>query len=226
MQKVIDYYRDIFGKYGANDERSLGWSKNKQYVRFAQLFRFLFSSVEENFKKSLLDIGCGFGDMYAFLKKSELQDNIDYYGIDMMQEFIDVAVSNHPDKKDDFRCLEFLSMDESVKYDYCVASGIFGHKIFDTEDEIYEQVEKTMQKALNVCNIGVSFDFLSDKVDYRTSTEDFHASPAKILEIAYKFSRRVILDNSAMPFEFCITVFKDDSFSKENTIFTKYSEKC
>lgn len=44
----------------------------------------------------------------------------------------------------------------------------------------------------------------------------------KILEMAYKLSRNIILRNDYMPFEFSIVIFKDDSFSKEDTLFTKY----
>lgn len=65
MKTVVEHYRENFQRYGANNEGSLGWTKNKQDVRFKQLLRFL----EPNPNESLLDIGCGFADMYAFLKR-------------------------------------------------------------------------------------------------------------------------------------------------------------
>lgn len=219
MQKVINYYHNLLEQYGANDERSLGWSKHKQDIRFAQLFRFLLPEEKKEGTGSLLDIGCGFGDLYTFIKNNSQFSRIDYFGIDMMEEFIDIAVRNHPEICDKFKCCEFLKMEGEQRYDYCVGSGIFGHKMYESEDAIYELVEKQLGKALEQSRIGVAFDFLSDKVDYRTSREDFHASPEKILEISYRLSRRVIIDNSVMPFEFCVTIFKDDSYRAETTVF-------
>lgn len=151
--------------------------------------------------------------------------NIDYWGIDIMEEFIRIAVQNHPEKSSCFMCKDFLKSKEDKNFDYCVASGIFNYRMSESESEHYNYIYKTMEKAINICNIGIAFNFLSDKVDYRTSEEDFHSSPEKILSLAYTFSRNVILDNSVMPFEFCVTIFKDDSFSKNDTIFSFHKGK-
>lgn len=216
MRTVVEHYRDNYQKYGANNERSLGWAKNKQELRFKQLLRFLKPNPEE----SLLDIGCGFADLYGYLKKNPEYHNIDYWGIDIMKEFIDIATQNYPEKANHLMCKDFAENVNNRKYDYCVVSGTFNYKIFESESEQYEFISEMMEKALSICNVGIAFDFLSDKVDYRTSEEDFHSSPEKMLSLAYKLSRNVILDNSAMPFEFCITIFKDDHFNKKDTVFS------
>lgn len=218
MRTIVEHYRDNYQKYGANNEGSLGYTKNKQEVRFKQLLRFLKPNPEE----SLLDIGCGFADLYGYLKKNPKYDNIDYWGIDIMKEFIDIATQNYPKKADQLMCKDFAEIKEEQNFDYCIVSGTFNYKIFESESEQYEFINKMIEKALNMCNIGIAFDFLSDKVDYTTSEEDFHSSPEKILSLAYNFSRNVILDNSAMPFEFCITIFKNDHFNKNDTVFSLY----
>lgn len=196
MQKVIKYYEDNLKKYGPNDERSLGWTKHKQEARFTQLLRFLKPE-----RGTLLDIGCGFGDLYTYLKKNPKYRYVDYTGIDVMQQFIDIAIQNHPDKSDSFYRADFCTENGRGDYDFCVASGIFGHMVYESEQEM--------------------FNFLSDKVDYRTSAEDFHASPEKALSLAYRLSKNIVLDNSTMPFEFSVTIFKDDSFDKETTMFVR-----
>ena len=88
----------------------------------------------------------------------------------------------------------------------------------------YEFVDSTIKKALEICNEGLAFDFLSNKVDY-TYQENFYYSPETILSIAYKYSRNVIIRNDYMPFEFALFIFKDDSFDIKNTIFRRYLNK-
>lgn len=68
----------------------------------------------------------------------------------------------------------------------------------------------------------IVFDFQSDKVDFMGCDTGFYFSPEKVLGIAYEFSRNVILDNSYMPFEFAVTIFKDDSFKKDTTVFNRF----
>lgn len=110
------------------------------------------------------------------------------------------------------------------QYDYVLCSGAFNRK-FSGRMSNYEFIEKCINKALNIATEGIAFDFLSNHVDYQYE-HTFHSDPMKILEMSYKRSRRVILRNDYMPFEFSVFVFKDDSFEKEDTIFTGYKEKC
>lgn len=71
---------------------------------------------------------------------------------------------------------------------------------------------------------GITFDFLSDKVDYQYE-HTFHSSPERILGYVYSKSRNVILRNDYMPFEFSVFIFKDDSFKSEDTVFHRYWEQ-
>ena len=124
-----------------------------------------------------------------------------------------------------FSCGDFLtSLPDNQKYDYIIASGIFNFQMKDIDN--YTNVEEILKKALSLCNSGgaVSFDFQSNKADYFADNGvSFYNSPEKILSIAYKYSRNVILNNLYMPFEFSLTVFKDDTF-KSNMVFTKFIE--
>lgn len=223
-----DYYSELYLQYG-QDERSLGWTKNKQNIRFHELIKHILMK-NRTAQVSLLDIGCGFGDLYTYIRANKLP--ISYYGIDIMPDFIEIAQKNHEDIRDNFLLAEFLEWKENemtkrlpMKWDWIVESGFFGHKLFETEEEMYDYIYRVMKKGMELCEVGICFDFLSDKVDYRTSQNDFHASPEKILEMAYGFSRNVVLDNSTMPFEFNITIWKNDSFAKGKTIFNDYMEQ-
>ncbi len=217
--EIKSFFSDLLRKNG-DSEQSLGWTKRKQNVRFRQLFRFISDD-----EISVLDVGCGFGDLYSYLSNRTEYRSVDYWGIDLMPEFVEMAIKKHPMIRERFIIGNFLHMDFDRKWDWVIGSGIFGHQLYETDDEMYQYVETTIGKALDVANQGVSFNFLSDKVDFRADNSCFFANPERILSILYKFSRNIIVDNSVMPFEYCVTVWKDDSFLKENTLFCNYKEE-
>lgn len=215
MKKLENYYQEKFKIHG-HHEASLGWSKGKQFIRFHALTQTF--SLEN---KSILDIGCGFGDFVNFAKENKISYSA-YHGIDLMNEFIEIAKKEHgQDGKNKFEVKNLNDLNEG-QFDYAFASGIFGHKLYANEEENYLYIEKTIEKALSMTRESVAFDFISDKTDYKTSGDDFHANPGRILEIGYKFSKNVILDNSIMPFEFTLIINKDQSFRKETTVFEKF----
>lgn len=219
VKRVREYYASNFLEYGYSS-KSLGWLKGKQNIRFAELTRFM--DLSESF--SILDIGCGFGDFVKYLNAKKDISDYSYHGIDLMDEMIEIAKKEFKNNdKISFEVGDFLEKHLVRKFDYVIASGVFNIRM--VEDDNYDVVEKFLKKALDCCNDGgiVSFDFQSDKVDFFADNDvAFYNSPEKILSIAYKFSRRVMLNNLYMPFEYSVTVFKDDSFDKSKLLFTQY----
>ena len=62
---VKKFYSSRYNLLG-NQIRSVGWgSKKNQNLRF----KILLKNINVN-KKKILDFGCGFGDLYSFLKKN------------------------------------------------------------------------------------------------------------------------------------------------------------
>ena len=59
--KMIKTYKNQFKEHG-NNPASLGCPKGRQELRFKALSKFLKKD------SSLLDFGCGFGDLLLFLK--------------------------------------------------------------------------------------------------------------------------------------------------------------
>ncbi len=212
--RIVNDYRSRYQKYGYSP-KTLRWDKGKQDLRFSVL-----TSQYNVQGKKILDIGCGFGDLNAYLG-AKGYDYI-YCGIDMVEDLLNEGKKIYPGRK--FLLGDFLEYEFQETFDYAIASGIFNMKFTD-EDKLgnYEFIEKSIAKALSLVKDGIAFDFLSDKVDYQYE-HTFHSSPVKILDFAYQHSRNVMLRNDYMPFEFSLFVFKDDSFDKNDTIFRKYKK--
>lgn len=207
---LIRRYTERYGIYGY-DPKTLGWDKGKQNVRFEVL------TSQYNFEnKHILDIGCGFGDINLTLSKKT--NNYSYTGIDLVDSLLHEAGKRYKGAYIQFQRANILSFNSDRLFDYAISSGVFNHKL--QQGNNYEFIEEALAKALTLVKDGIAFDFLSDKVDYKLE-HTFHSSPEKILAIAYKYSRNIVLRNDYMPFEFSLFVFKDDSFDIADTLFNR-----
>lgn len=212
IKHTIRRYSDRLKQHGYSS-KALGWLKGKQDIRFD----VLTSRVNiEN--KTVLDIGCGFGDLNFFLEKK--QKNYTYIGCDLCESFIDIARELHPQQQ--FLVGDFLEMTFLEKIDWAVASGPFNHRFTETDN--LEFIYAMMQKTFDIVEEGFSFDFISTNVDFQEENI-YYTNPSLILNFAYKLSRNILLRSDYMPFEFSIFVFKNDSFSREKTVFTKYTNE-
>lgn len=213
--KVVNRYTERYKEFGYSP-KTLGWDKGKQLLRFSILSKIM--PVTDNF--SVMDIGCGFGDLYAYLSDS-YGDKIQYFGIDIVPALIQEGKRRFSSSNAKLICGDFLEMSFDQHFDCCLGSGLFNFKL--EEEDNYKYIENVIKKAFEISDIGVAFDFLSDQVDY-TYELTFHSNPAKILSIAYKYTRNVVLRNDYMPFEFALYMYKDDGFQKEDTVFSRYKK--
>tara|TARA_B110001452_G_scaffold112645_1_gene93498 strand:+ start:281 stop:949 length:669 start_codon:yes stop_codon:yes gene_type:complete len=211
METLNKYYEKLYKKYGYSP-KSLGWEKGKQFLRFHQL-----TCDFELKNASILDVGCGFGDFIKYLNLNKIK-NFKYVGVDIIEDFINEAKKLYPNDDIKFYKSNFIDLELSEKFDYGIASGTFNLAIEGVNG--YDNVKNNLIKMFNHCSKAVSLDFLTSRVDY-THSHNFNSDPIKILEIAYGLSKSIVLKNNYFPFEFSITIYKDDSFQKETTIYTE-----
>lgn len=212
VQTIRSKYESLYDKFG-HSPKSLGWTKGMQEVRFANLV----SQVPVK-SKCILEIGCGFGEMVPFLRQG-LGDDLQYTGIDIVQDFVVDAKSRFGDERREFETMDFLAVDtpfEPKQFDFVLASGIFNDKIEGSNPR--EHITACMELAAKSSKYGFAFDFLSDRVDYRHAHTE-HSNPSQVLELAYAISRRVVLRNDYMPFEFSICVYLEETFKPEYPFF-------
>lgn len=214
-ETVINRYTNRYNEFGYSP-KTLGWDKGKQDLRY----KILLDEFDlEN--KSILDIGCGFGDANKIIKS--YTDNYTYLGIDIVESLINEAKKIYKNEdKINFILDDFLNIEIEKKYDIIVSSGVFNFQLQNASN--YDFINSFMKKAFDLSKEGIAFDFLSNKVDYQYENT-FHSDPTIILNMGYKLSKNLLLKNNYMPFEFAIIIFKNESFSKEDTIFTRYKNE-
>ena len=207
--QIVGSYRRLVAAHGYS-LKALGWDKGKQFLRFHQL-----TSNWDLTGASVLDVGCGFGDFVDYLRCMNI-DGCTYTGIDLVGEFIAEGKRRFASANATFVQTALEDYAPSSTFDYVIASGTFNLKLEGVDG--YEEIRGSLARMFRLANIALSADFISDRVDY-AHEHNFNSAPETILSMAYGLSRNVILRNDYFPFEFCVTIYKDDSFSRETTMF-------
>jgi SAM-dependent methyltransferase len=191
-------YRDRLARYH-HDPRTLGWDKGKQPERFAALTQLLPLPR----LRSLLDVGCGFGDLYPFLRAHGFTGR--YTGLDFVPELVEVGRRAYPEAE--LLVGDFGDHSSASDHDVVLASGIFNARL--RNEDHWSYVTATLRKMFACCRVATCADFLTSYVDYER--EDlFYTPPEDVLRFAKSLTRRVALLHHYMPFEFALYLFKGD----------------
>jgi SAM-dependent methyltransferase len=198
------------------DPRSLGWNKDCQWVRFEAAFEGL---RKEDFD-SIIDFGCGFGDLLGYLRMKEWQGL--YTGVDLVDELIEEAAKRHAhDNRAAFVCRDVEGFLPPAKAAMGVAIGIFNHRLHQDNLAFVRETIGCMWEASTKV---VVCDFLSTSSDLDHRRDDlYYADPRQLYELATSYSRRVLIHHAYMPFEFQIKIWHEDSFSTSAPVFGPYA---
>jgi SAM-dependent methyltransferase len=205
---IIEKYLAAFREHGRSPASVL-YPKGRQGIRFGALLSRLNLT-----SKSLLDFGCGLGFLCDYLAEKDIA--CQYLGVDIVADFIKSGQAAHPDR-------EFQQITQigniARRFDIVLASGVFNICYLEDEEQNLNYVQQRIIELFSLCDEALTIDFMTSHVDFR-QPEAFHADPSAMLEFALNnLSRRVIIDHSYMPYEFCMTVFKRDGIDKIASIF-------
>jgi SAM-dependent methyltransferase len=203
IEGVADYYSKKVNQYGIS-ALGVDWnSKESQYVRFDQLCKVI--PPKNSF--SLLDYGCGYGELLNYLMKEMDCIPFNYVGYDISINMIDLA-------KTSFGHLgnaTFYNTIPEVKPDYVVASGIFNVKLdLANSNEWLDYIIQTLNSINMLAVKGFSFNALtiySDKVYMKEYL--YYADPLFLFNHCKQyFSKNVALLHDYNLFEFTLIVRK------------------
>lgn len=195
-QKNIQFYSSLLAEHGLH-ARSLNWGSEESQ---AKRFRVL-SQVAELNNQYILDVGCGLGDYYQWLKAQK--KDVHYHGIDITPGMIETATSRFPGVKFDVGTIDTIN--ETGEVDYSFASGIF----YLVENEPFSFMKATISKMFTVSRKAIAFNTLSDWATVKTNDE-FYASPIETLEFCHSLSPYVTIRHDYHPADFTIYIYKDN----------------
>ena len=211
-QSQIDYYEGLLDKHGEN-YLALDWnSPESQKLRY-QIFKELFVYGTKAADVSVLDVGCGLGDLYGFLKKDGLlkRNKLRYAGVDISPRLIEAAKKKYPDAN--FGVVDILEERKLPQVDYILCSGVFNIRSLDITSHL-EFVKTMLLRMYDLVNYGVAVNFLSQGAMPLSDPEDlnsgryFYFKPDEILSFCRFITNRYIIRHDYHPGDFTVYLLK------------------
>lgn len=200
------------------DERNKQWMRaryNARLAAFGDDIRTLGSGTEERRRlrfevlrgvgiaagTSVIDVGCGFGDFFGYLRSEGVA--VDYLGLDINPDILDLARRKYPEAR--FALVD-IQTDGFDPADFVVASGTFNLALHDADN--YAYVADVLRIAYRHARSGVAMDFQSSYVDFRVPDIHYY-DPERLFTLAKGITKRVTLRHDYPLFECCLYLYPD-----------------
>lgn len=201
-EATIRRYQARLARHGLG-ARALGWDKGRQQIRFAAALHGLDTGFA-----SILDMGCGLGDLFGYLRRLGWKGR--YLGLDIVPEFVAEARRRFGADGAEFRELELSSQALRESFEVSVAIGVFNHRL---RQGSWDDLRAMFRALWRHSSLLVAVDFLSATAAQRRP-ELRYWDAGSLLRFGLSHSKRVTLAHDYMPFEFTLQVWRDDSFTR------------
>jgi SAM-dependent methyltransferase len=179
------------------DHRGLGFrTRSSQEKRFEALLW-----LGDFDGRSLLDVGCGFGDFLVYLRDNGIEPR--YTGIDICEPMVRRCRERFENGLATFHVGDVLEWAPAEPPDFVVASGIFG---LDSRDA-RARIRPTLRRMFEWARVGMACNFLSQR-SLEPAENRVYVDPAEALEMALALTPAVRLDHSYLPNDFTIYLEK------------------
>ncbi len=147
-RELIEFYNLHIKRFGHSPE-ALRWTEDGQSARY-QAITELLKKINPG---TLLDFGCGFGDLYEHLKMKGFK--INYTGIDINEAVIKRAQERFPDAR--FICTDIEEDEIPERFDAVVACGVFNLRVAGID----ESFKGSLKKLYNLTDRVLIVDLLT-----------------------------------------------------------------
>lgn len=195
--KKIEGYRRSFKKYGAN-ARALQYPSSKAQEK---RFRELIADIDfEN--KSILDVGCGFGDIIPFISKKT--KSFKYTGVDLVPEFIEVAEGKYPNRN--FIVADYFGNPFETKFDIILTSGTLNANIKNPYTYRKRAIKIMWKHAIEVLAFNMAGGH--PQPQNKKGNRVYYADLNKIVDFCKTLSTNIIIRKDYSPKDFTIIIYK------------------
>jgi hypothetical protein len=200
----IDYYENLFVKYGYSPESVGSENTVTKRIRYEKLSQMFLD--DDNF--SVHDIGHGLGHYYQYLQENFPGKKISYSGSEVCPQFTTFCQEHFPECSFYVRDLAEKAFPE--KYDYIVFGGTFYHIENNQEDDWKCFIESIIKNAFISSSKAISFNFITEYCEY-FKPGLFYCKVDYITNfVAKNLSRFFTIDHAYPLYEYTMTVYHQD----------------
>lgn len=202
-QQVVENFFRLHVRLYGDDWRALGWqSRQTQYRRFAVLTEV--GALEHT---SVLDVGCGLGDLYDYLRQQHIP--VTYTGYDLLPEMIQRARRRFPGVR--FEVRDVLQGLGEEPFDYILASGAFNVNFGDN----LPAVQRVLRQMVACCRYGVAINFLKRSPGASSDPIFQYYDPQDMLAWCRTVWARAQLREGYLPNDFTLYLYPEERQAKE-----------
>ncbi len=197
MKKIKKSYQNSYKKYGVSP-RALKWCSEKAArQRYEQIV------MDINFyRQSILDVGCGFGDIIPYI--TDKADVFNYTGIDIVPEFIREAKKIHPKHK--FIVGDYFKQPLKEKFDIIICCGTLNRNYNDNLGFRKKAIKTMFQHAKKCLVFNMAGRHPKPKTVQHSNV--WFADSEEIFNYCKTLSGKVLLKNDYHSSDFTIVMSK------------------
>lgn len=193
VEAIVGHYEPRITP-GRENYDVLDWASGQSQQ---ERFRVLADSVDLA-GNSLLDVGCGLGDLWGYLKRRDIP--VHYTGVDLVEKMIEAARAQHPDGQ--FLCADIFGTDVfgPESFDVIFCSGIFNLNLGNN----HEFLAASLPRLLDLARGTVVFNLLHRRALYGEQQEYFHFHPKEVLRLLAPLPCTALVLEDYLPNDFTV----------------------
>jgi len=205
--QIYKHYEECLDKYG-DCYKGVDWPNKQDTEKRHNIMLNILNTIKiDNPLPSMLDFGCGCGHLYEYILSHNL--NIDYYGLDISQKFVNIckAKFNH----DKFYNIDVLkeTTDQIPVVDFIIFNGVFTEKRHMTEGEMWSFFTNVLKKMWACTKHGFAFNVMCPIVDYKNEILFYPSFDDIGLFLKENLSRFYTINNQYGLWEYTVYVYKE-----------------
>jgi len=207
VRQTASYYTQKIRRKGDGAE-GMDWrDRESQYLRFERLLAHLELASEA----SLLDVGCGSGELLAYCHQRGWQPR--YLGIDVSEDMVAACNRRFGEGTAVTTTLRELAHGCQT-YDFVLASGTFNVRQSTPEEAWRRFFHQSVAEMFGAARYSVAFNIMSSWVDYRYD-HLFYADVEEMARLARRCgTRSFIIDHGYPLFEMTVTLHNDEATNR------------
>jgi SAM-dependent methyltransferase len=193
------------------DLAKLEWSHRR-----TQRMRFEAFLLEHDLEgRSILDVGCGLGDLYTHLRRRGIA--AEYTGFDLAPEMIRLCRARHPGVP--FESGDFLAYQPASRFDYTVAFGIHNIQVPGGRAILEATTRHQYALATSAAHVSLLSDRSSSSAPH---LQEWHAED--VLSMALAITPHVVLRHDYLHNDFGVTLYRASIAARRPDVLVEYED--
>lgn len=160
---LIEHYEQCLAVHGPT-ARGMDWPNETDLDR---RFEVMLGIVRDDPEPcSILDLGCGAGLLFDFIRKEHVEKRYSYYGIDLSEKMIAAASERCGSHHVEYRDI-LIDPFSDQSFDYVIMNGVLTERCGLGYDEMCEYSREIVRAAFGMARHGVAFNVMSSHVDWQ-----------------------------------------------------------